>query len=354
MHEDDRSGLPQPLRAKLRDAARDMDRGVFDPADASALKAMIAELPLVDVARAMADIRMEARLWSYQPLVVPARGLRSRLWGLLGGKSQGELLKATADLAYLYLFHSSGYWREAALARIHGPLPGAFVVAAIVYRLNDWVPQVRQAAAECLSRTAGLTDPRLIAAAGMHMLVQTETWRRWRDEAQIFDEALAIPDVARLLAGEIAVCAVGPAGRILRATLRRPAMDAHLPDLLRGARHPSVRAVALRTLLDAKARWPWGTEKKWIDKSLGRYRMDTAWRERAIERPLPLSELLEIGARDPATAVRKVAASGLIAHFDREPIAPTLAGLLVDDRSRTVRERARFALDRAARAEGEA
>src|SRR6218665_2975473 len=41
------------------------------------------------------------------------------------------------------LFHHSGYVREAALKRIDGPVPNAFFLVALVYRLNDWVPEVR-------------------------------------------------------------------------------------------------------------------------------------------------------------------------------------------------------------------
>jgi hypothetical protein len=326
---------------------------VFKTDDASTLKSMIGALPLEDVAPAMTEIRMEARLWLQPIRIVSARWPWQILWHLpsklrvLRGRDQGDLLQTTAGLEYLFLFHGSGYLREAALKRISGPLPGPFFVAAVIYRLNDWVPQVRQAAVNCLARTAHLTDPRFVSEATLHLLVRIESWRRWRDEAERLGDVLALPQIARQLATDMADSTVGPMSRALRAALRRPALDPYLPGLLRSARQPSVRAVALRTLLDAKARWQSGMRKNWIDKSLGIYRLEPDWLDRPVESPLSVEELVEIGACDRAATVRKVAASGLIAHFDALPNAGVLAERLSGDSSRTVRERARFALDRA-------
>jgi HEAT repeat protein len=263
------------------------------------------------------------------------------------GKSEIELLKETADLEYLYVFHGNGFCREVALQRINGPLPGPFFVVALIRRLNDWVPQVRHAAAKCLLRTAGLTDPRFVSSAALHLLVRIESWRRWGDESEALDEVLASPDIAQCLAADIAASKVGAMSRALRGALRRPALDPYLPSLLRDAHQPAVRAVALGVLLDAKARWPSGkSQKKWIDKSIGLFRYEPIWLDRPINRPLPIEALLEIGASDRSAAVRKIAASGLIAHFDALPGARALAQRLAGDSNPAVRERARFALDR--------
>jgi HEAT repeat protein len=88
-------------------------------------------------------------------------------------------------------------------------------------------------------------------------------------------------------------------------------------------------------------------EKKWIDKSLGRFRFGPIWRERPVDRPIPLPALIALGAMDRAAAVRNVSASALIAHFDAIPDARALAERLLHDRSPAVRERARFALGKA-------
>ena len=350
MHQRYRSVLPQQLQLGLASFARSLDRGVADPADVSSLTAMIGALPPGEIAPAMAHIATAAGLHGHAPVRIVEGG---SWWTLFTGprhvRNDAELLAETTNLEYLFLFHRSGYLREAALNKLDGALPGAFYVAAITYRLNDWVPQVRHAARDCLSRVKKMTDPDVLAAAGLALLARTESWRRWRDEADAFDEVVADPNVAHRLACAIGESVVGPMGQTLRSALRRSDIDAHLPELLRSPRQPSVRAIALKVLLDAKARWPSGTEKKWIDKSLGRYRMEPAWRERPLERAVPVEKLLEIGARDPAASVRKVAASGLVAHFDMVPTARALACRLLHDRNRTVRECAQFALDRAGR-----
>lgn len=345
---DERSVLPERLCAALRGAEEALARGIVEPANVAILTGMIAELPLRHLARAISEIRIRAWLYLRSEII------RSSPWPLRllrfgqSARTRSDLLARTPKLEYLFLFHGSGYLRQAALDKLDGPLPGPFYVGAIVHRLNDWVPEVRRAARACLARTAPVTDPGFIATAALHLLVRTESWRRWQSGAQPFDDLLTAPDVARRLAEAIATSAVGPMGRTLRAALRDPALDPHLPDLLRNARQPSVRAVVLKTLLDERARWP-GTEieKRWIDKSLGQFRYERIWRERPLERPLPLRALLEIGAADRAASVRKVAASGLIAHFDAIPDARALAGHLLQDRSRPVRERASFALARA-------
>ena len=353
MRADRNSVLPLPLRTSLAAIGSGLANGTIDAADVAVAAESMAALPLRHLSRAIGEIRLYGGLYDPPRAIGPARGF-SRLFlfaELIGvnrsAPSASALLARTPKLEYLFLCHANGFLREAALHKIAGPLPTAFLVGAIVHRLNDWVPEIRRAARACLARVAAQTEPPVVAQAGLAMLVRTPSWGRWHAEAEAFHDVLARPDVAGALADAIAASTTGPMGSTLRAALRRPTLDSHLLDLLRRARQPAVRAAALRTLLAGKARWAEGMEKKWTDKSLGLFRYGPAWRERTVERPLPLVELVEIGASDRVAAVRKVAASGLIAHFEAIPGARDPAERLLADRSPAVRERARFALARA-------
>ncbi|MBV9884212.1 MAG: hypothetical protein JO276_14475 [Sphingomonadaceae bacterium] len=338
--------LPLPLRARLHAIGIGLADGTVDADDARAAVEMMAMLPLRNLSQSINEVRHHGRLFVPSVEVAPTRVLSQLFNFLRSDASHAEQLARTPGLEYLFLCHSSGYLREAALHKLDGPLSTPFMVGLVVDRLNDWVPQVRRAARETLARTTATTDPQIIASAALHLLVRTESWRRWRCEAEGFADLLAREDVARSLADAISAAPTGPMMRILRAAMRRPVLDGFLLDLFQRARQPAVRAMVLKAMLEGKASWAEGTEKKWIDKSLGLFRHGPAWRERPIERPLPMFRLIELGLMDRTAAVRKVAASGLIAHFDAIPKARTLAERLLRDRSPAVRERAAFALSR--------
>ena len=134
----------------------------------------------------------------------------------------------------------------------------------------------------------------------------------------------------------------GSMGALLRHMLRGPEVDRHLPDLSAHAILPSVRSVALRTLIEGRASWPEGYERKWIDKSHGLSRRVTRFGERALpDAPSP-GPLIAQGARDRSPVVRRVAASGLIRHRDSLGNVADIIQLLALDSSRAVRERIEF------------
>lgn len=339
--------LPLPLLDRLHAIGNDLEHNAVDADDLAAAVELMATLPLRHLSQAIAEIRHHGRLFVPSVAITPGRELLQLFAFQSRAASAGNLLARTPKLELLFLCHSNGYLREAALQKLDGGLSSPFLIGLIVARLNDWVPEIRRTARACLARIAARTRPEVVAQAALHLLVRTHSWRRWHAEAAAFHDVLALPEVARALAEAISAATTGPIATTLRAASRRPALDPYLLDLLRRARQPAVRAAALRTLLDGKARWAEGTEKKWIDKSLGLFRHGPAWCERPVERPLPASALIELGLLDRTAAVRKVAASGLIAHFDAIPNARTLAERLLDDRSPAVRERAAFALTRA-------
>lgn len=170
-------------------------------------------------------------------------------WGTIEGLARRRLearrrLACFPGLEYVYLFHRDGHLREAALDAIAGGLPSAFLFAAVGARLNDWVPQVRAAAAECAARNFPATDAAIIAEAGLALLPRESSWTRWRDERAMLARALDRADVAALLTQAVIARPTGPLATVLRFALRSDRLDPHLERIFREAAQPAVRALA--------------------------------------------------------------------------------------------------------------
>jgi len=258
-----------------------------------------------------------------------------------------EALDTTPDLAWLYLFHADGRLREAALHWISGPPPNAFLFAALAYRLNDWAEPVRIAAADCARRVFPGTAPVVVARAALHLLTQRWHWQRWGSEAAVLDTALLRPDVLDQIAAIFRSEPAGALSRTMREALRSPHMDPYLPDLLKTAAQPALRAIALQSLVERRATWPAGFRQEWVDGSLGRSRRVPAFEARPIEHSVPLAALLSDGAADRSAAVRKIAADALIAQPEALAGQQDVVGRLLSDPSQAVRERMDFYMRRA-------
>ena len=119
-------------------------------------------------------------------------------------------------------------------------------------------------------------------------------------------------------------------------------MALYLHDLAHNAVNPAVRVLAFNTLIRARASWPVGYRKEWIDKQYGVSRQVAVFESRLVhhQNPLPALILLAIAAR--SAAVRRVGADALIEHRAQFPeIDPTVAAMAVD-RSPSIRDRAEF------------
>jgi hypothetical protein len=148
------------------------------------------QLPAHAMVRAVREINITARLYhlSEQP--------RHALFGRLSWPTEMDDLKRYPGIEYLFIFHGDGYVREAALKQIESGLPSPFLFAAIAWRLNDWAPPVRIAAAECAKRTFPQTAAEIVAQAAMALLSRESSWRRWTTERALLIEAFSRPDVA--------------------------------------------------------------------------------------------------------------------------------------------------------------
>lgn len=301
----------------------------------------LSGLPATAVSRAATSIAYAAKL-------MPSRPMPSKVAALFFRRlTDKEQLSRYPDLRYLFLFHLDGRIREGALQRIEGSLPSPFLFAAVAFRLNDWAAPVRAAANECAQRCFPRTSPTVIVESASALLLRQDSWGRWGHEREIVDATFARPDVASALADALIAAQTGPASKMLRLALRQDALDKYLERLATKAKQPSVRALAVQTIMNGNASWPTATmEWKWVDKSMGLRVWVPKCAARNIQYPLTPDAVLKIAISDRSALVRKTALDAVIRHRLESDEAVQLAEKLQADSSASVRERAAFILSR--------
>lgn len=185
------------------------------------------------------------------------------VWGRSGHpEMRAVALKRMAevpDLGRIYLYHSDGYLREAALRRLPDHPVDAALVASVMMRCNDWVPEVQTAAREALSRLSISLTPDELAALLPFALGQARSWGR--GGASSVDVLAAHPAWREVLVGYFLTGTQGPLARTLRQSVADPRLDEALPRLAMQARSAHVRSVAAGFVLSGEARW--ATGRRW-------------------------------------------------------------------------------------------
>lgn len=325
-----RSVLPPSLSAQLSALSTQRFRTLSD----SELQDILAEfstLParlIVDASREMMDI-----VSPYDPSLLEQLK-----------RSERSLMSANRDYAWFFMFHRSGYVREAALFHVNAPPKSPFFFAALALRLNDWVAQIRQAAKRCFKRISDEVATDVAADAALYLIERRFVWGRWRDEVSILDLVFARDDVLAALATRLEKKATGSLATCLRHALRYPGIDPHLTRLAAAAVQPAVRAVAYQCLISGKATWPAGFEWAWVDKVYGIRRRLPKLETRMIERSRPAGDFVEKGIRDKSPFVRRIVADGMISIRSQIADEEALVAHLAKDRSAAVRSRADFLL----------
>ena len=259
-------------------------------------------------------------------------------------EKQTILLQANPDLAWLFLFHGNGYVRQEALDNLVSLPISSFEFTAIVYRLNDWVENVRFSAAQYASKNFTKIAPEIIGQSVFFLINQSGVFRRWEKEKQILlDEAIYRSDVLDYLKYEFIEIQSGSVGQTLQQLLKRSDFDGYLPELASLAALPSVRALALKTILFSKAEWFTGYKRQWVNKALGIDRRLANFETRLITIPTDFDKFLIMAGNDKSAHVRKVAASTLI--YKRSEATNTMdkvAVILKNDKNSSVRSRVNF------------
>ena len=336
--DDERSALPVDLQKLLSSVGNLLKHGSDVEETFQPIPAMLDEIEAEVLTSAEADIVQCAQLhrYSHKPSLV------ARLFGR--EKTHGEQLNRVARLEHLFIFHRDGRLREAALRKFNGPISSPFMFAALSWRLNDWVAQVRIAAVECATRCFPQTDPLIVARAALVLLSRRATWSRWATEREAIDAVFRRPDVISALATLVIQRPTGPNPTVLRAAMRGPIMDSELPRIAADAVQPATRAVAYQTLIAGEANWSQGWRWRWIDKTMGKRRKETVFASRPITIEVSPETYILQALADPSGIVRSAAMSGLIRHRDIITNVDEIARRFINDPARGVRERAEFIL----------
>jgi hypothetical protein len=332
--------LLERLRDMLADIGSKLEAGRKIDRDLSQLADMFASIDPAELMRAEQEIVATASLHRWRP----TPSLTARLFSLR--VSDATQMEMVDGLGNLFIFHRDGRLREAALRKLHGPLPNPFLVMAVAWRLNDWAAPVRRAAADCAARTFPETRPKILAEAGLTLLTRYPTWGRLESTPALLDQVVSQRGVGPCMAKLLANRRTGPTASTLHHVLRTDSLDTYLDDLARGAVQPAVRATVLRSLIDGYVEWPNGWRWKWVDKSMGLRRRETVFERRSLTVGSDRNRYIVSGLSDRAAMVRKIAMSGLIRYPTAVADARQLASAMLTDRSAAVRRRAAFILGR--------
>ena len=341
-----RSVLPEPVQDACHDLGQAFRSNTVTQEGIDRFRLGFQGLSAEAVPRASDEIRGIARL--YKSEAPDGSGNPGWFSGSFFSKPEDVPvpLDRHPDLGWLLLFHGNGFIRQAALEALCEAPQCPFEFSAIVYRLNDWVGNVRRAAADYSERTFGQTSASVVAESAFFLLHQAHALNRWdRVEKKQLDAVFQRPDVARLLKNEFLGIRPGRVGQTFRQFLQGAEIDPYLEELARDARLPSVRAIATQTLLSGRAQWFVGYREVWVDKRFGCSTKIAEFDSRAITPVCRESRVLEQAALDRSVQVRKVAADALIARRESATDrTDRIAHRLAADRNVSVRARAEFYL----------
>tara|TARA_R110000787_G_scaffold158145_1_gene272081 strand:+ start:109 stop:1116 length:1008 start_codon:yes stop_codon:yes gene_type:complete len=312
----------------LATAERD---GEMPPGAAEAFVDETMHLPLTRISDREHAIRMVANK------------VGARQKAQLGGRRRNAARGVTG---WYDLFSGDGFRRERFLLEVNEGAPSAFLLAVFLRRLNDWVPQVREAARRAAENVLDSTSPDIVGDVLWSILSVKNSWKRMRgDESAVLDAGFERPGITPYLVRRLLSETAGPTARVLQQACRGAVLDPYLPRLAEAALQPAVRATAYRMLMEQRATWVDGWRWRWTDKSLGERVRESKIAERSLTIDVDLRVLLLAAANDPSAAVRRAAGDALISHRDElGDFVTVLAAKLATDPYPSIADRGRFIL----------
>ena len=235
---------------------------------------------------------------------------------------------------WAHLCDRNGYIREKAMRLVSGPAPDAESFEVAMQRLNDWVPQVRDAARENLIRIANQTDPEIVVDVLFKILRKCKYWVRFSDlEQEVLLKIISTERIISSLRTRILVTSSGQITVIISEIGRCDAIDPFLIEIAIKSIQPAARAYAFRCLLKGSFEW-----RVWIGH----------WTQRSLTVKLPFNELLTLAVRDQSSIVRRQAGDVLCDnyHILNPSTSLELANILAQDKSISVAERGKWVLNR--------
>ena len=279
------------------------------------------------------------------------RLIRSGFSSMLESTSQPKWKlwsKPSQLLTWIDIVSWDGYKREKTLRTLTGAAPNSFFFALAIRRLNDWVPQVREAAREKLPLIAKASDPVHVVDALGVTLSHWNSWGRIEElDKQVLLEIISSKEMGEALKSKLISSTSGPMTSVFAQVGRTSVLDKYLSDIAQNAIQPSVRAKAYRSQLEGRMIWVEGRKWEWTDVRYCKGRLKPIVSERKLTITDPFVEILRMASHDRSPIVRRIAAEMLIREFEtlgEESLR--LAELFASDKSPSVSERGRFALKR--------
>ena len=251
------------------------------------------------------------------------------------------------SLRWMDICNADGFKRERALKTLSGGAPNSFLLALVVRKLNDWVPQVRAAARDILPLIAEASDPEIIVDVLFITLPYWDSWGRMEDiEKEVLMKIVLMEKVADSLKQRLLTSSSGPVAAIFSQVGRTTALDDFLSEFSEKSVQPSLRAKAYRCQFESKFVWAEGFTWQWVDKVYGIKRHIPALNERIISTTRPFIDNLRMATTDRSPMVRRIAGEMLIKELDNiGDEAFELATILASDQSPSVAERGKYALN---------
>lgn len=227
-----------------------------------------------------------------------------------------ERLARNVALADVMQFHGDGRIREKSLDLMEGPIGFPVVAYGLIARLNDWVPEVREAAHRALVRRWSPTQAETLAPAVWMTFRHGATWSRWQDNyAGFVDLAMRRSELCDLLVARLCSERSGGISAVFHAMCRSSHLDPCLERIAADAVQPHLRAIALRCISTGRLSWPSGRWRRlWIDKAGGVFRNVPEMESRPLSTRHDLPAILRESLQDRSAMVRKHALDELITH----------------------------------------
>jgi len=261
--------------------------------------------------------------------------------------------KPNEFLTWLDLISWDGYKREKTLRTLSGAAPNTFFFSLALRRLNDWVPQVREAAREKLPELAKATDPQYVVEALCIALSNWSSWGRIEEaDKKVLLQIICEQQIAEALKSKLISSTSGPMPSLFSQLGRTPILDEKIEEIASLAIQPSVRAKAYRSLFEGRIVWIEGRKWEWTDIRYCEGRLKPIVSERKLNVRTPLIDLLKRSAEDRSSIVRRVSAEILIRELESlGVVAREFAEKFASDKSHPVSERGRFAVKKLEEAE---
>lgn len=322
--------LEEQVISALKKFAASINSGSKIVADMSLLVEVTSKLPLSNLDYWERLIRGE-----FSAALKPAPPPMWKIWS-----------KHSRILTWLDLISWDGYKREKTLRTLTGAAPNAFFFALAFRRLNDWVPQVRDAAREKLPLIVSASNPSHVIEVLCATLSHWNSWGRIGQlEKNVLLEIISSEAMGSALRSKIISSTSGPMTFLFSQVGRTSVLDQYLGEIADNAVQPSVRAKAYRSQMESRLVWFEGRKWEWTDIQYCKGRLMPIVGERKINVGIPFLELLNKSSSDRSPIVRRVAAEFLIRELDtigEESLR--LAKHFASDASPSVAERGRFAI----------